>query len=325
MPSHKNAAIVGCGNIAGFLDSPVDKHITTHAHAYKAHPETKLLAVCDPDIQKREAFISIWGEEIQGYDSLEELLAHEKIDILSICSPTSFHAEALKEALKDSTVSNILCEKPFVRSQEELDTLLPLLYKSDKNILINFIRRYDPGVQTLKKTLASKELGELLHFNASFTKGLYHNGSHMLELIEHLCGSIHSIKANKVISKDEDLYGSFYLETALCHGTVQNESGENYSLFELELTLSKGRIRLTQSGHCIEIEDVQDSKRYPGYFVLEHKKTLDDSMHFNLFNALEYLLKDKGIDKTLQEHLALSQKLLRIKQDLQTKHFLEFT
>lgn len=320
----KRAAIVGCGNISGFLDSPSDKHISTHAHAYMLHSSTKLIAVCDPNAEQREKFISIWGKEIRGYGTLTELLAHEKIDILSICSPTIFHAQGLKEALQDSNITSVLCEKPLVQTQEELKKLLPLLQKSKKNILINFIRRYDPGIQALKKTLISKDLGELLHFNASFTKGLYHNGSHMLELIEYLCGSIHSIKANRIISADDDLYGAFYLETALTHGSVHNEQGDNYALFELELVLSRGRIKIKESGHRIEIETVQASKRYPGYFSLEHKETLEDTMQKNLFNSLSILLREKENEIILEEHLRLSQKLLDIKENLYTNHFLEF-
>jgi len=321
----KTAAIVGCGNIAGLLDSSEDEHIITHAHAYQKYPQTKLIAVCDPDTKKREDFVTSWGTDIQTYSNLTELLAHEKIDILSICSPTPFHAQALKEAFNDRHISTIICEKPFVQTQEEIDEIKTLVNTSDKKMIINFIRRYDPSIQELKKLLDSKELGEILHFNANFTKGLYHNGSHMLELIEYLCGSIHSIKANTITHADDDLYGTFYLDTLSSHGTLHNESGESYALFELELVLSKGRVQIKDSGHSIIVETVKPSTQYPGYFRLAHEKTLPNSLNNYLYNTLEYCLSSTDHSETLDKHITLSQKLLTIKDHLYEKHFLEFT
>ena len=324
MLSRKKAAIVGCGSIAGFLDSPHDKYITTHAHAYLAHPDTELVAVCDTDAVQRENFVKRWGNDIKCYDSLTELLLHEKIDILSICSPTPFHAEALRAALQDKHISAILCEKPFVNTQEELDEARMLLRESKKKVLINFMRRYDPSIQELKKILDSKIFGELLHFNANFTKGLHHNGSHMLELIEYLCGPIKTIQANSIRLAENDIYGAFYLETASTHGSVHNESGENYALFELELILSKGRIQIKDSGHTIQLESIQASKQYPGYFKLEYDKTLTETMNANLYNSLNSLLDDTNTDEILERHLQLSQKLLSIKESLFEKKLLEY-
>jgi len=321
----KKTAIVGCGNIAGFLDTPQDEHITTHAHAYLKHPDTNLIAVCDPDPQQRKRFLSRWGEDIHAYENLEELLKQEQIDVLSICSPTPFHAQALQLALNDKNLSAILCEKPLIQTQQELDEISMLLEKTDKRVLVNFIRRYDPSIQDLKRLLRSQELGSLLHFNATFTKGLYHNGSHMLELIENLCGEILSIRAEQLEVIERDLYGSFYLETTSARGSIHNESAEAYALFELELVLSNGRIKIKDSGHLIEIERVQASKRYPGYFTLGIDKTLPDTLNNNILNALSALLTATEHTKTLKEHLHLSQKLLNIKQELPTKHFLEFT
>jgi len=319
-----NAAIVGCGNIAGFLDTPDSLHVTTHAHAYLKHPRTSLVAVCDPDKTQREKFQERWGSQIHIYSSLEVLLEKEDINILSICSPTSFHADALHKALKDSNITHIVCEKPFVESTDEMDTLAPLLKQSDKKILINFIRHYDPSTISLKKMIQKGELGELLHFSGNFTKGLYHNGSHMLELIEHLCGDICSIRSNILTCKESDLFGSFYIETTSTHGTVQNENGDNYALFELELIFSKARVQIKDSGHKIYIERIKPSKHYPGYFNLEQEQQLEDTLQFGLLNTIDSIVQSRD-NSTAKKHLSLSKKLLTIKEHLANTHYLEFT
>lgn len=315
------AAIVGCGNIAGFLDKPDQPTILTHAHAYTSHPSTELIAVCDPDLEQRRKLVARWGQDIRHYETLGQMLKTHKIDILSICSPTPFHSEAMIAALKDPSIQTIICEKPFVQTQEELDELKILMHIHPKKVLINFMRRFDPSLQQVKLLIDSKDLGKIHTFNGRFTKGLYHNGSHMLDLVEMLCGEITGITALQLESGHE-LYGNFALNTTNTQGVLQNFTGDNYALFELEIILSKGRILISESGHTICVETVTPSHRYTGYFQLGNAKTYDDTMEKNLYNTLNTALKEK--DNSFTSHLKLSQKLLDIQQSLQESRRLEW-
>lgn len=310
------AAVVGCGNIAGFLDAPGDERIVTHAHAYARHNATELVACCDPDPARLEAFRTRWGEHIRGYGSLEEMLSHETPEMLSVCSPTAFHADAMMLALKDPHIRFILCEKPLTLTPEEFERLQPLLQETQKRVLVNFIRRYDPGIRKAASIIQSGELGRLEHFGGSFTKGLYHNGSHMLELVEHLCGEITQIRAVRGMEAEEDIYGSFYLEAGGARGILQNESGREYALFELEIVCSKGRVLVKESGHRVEIEQPVPSAYYKGYFNLKCSEVLDDSMRENLYHGVDFLISSPEAGAILNRHLRLSKKLLDIKERL---------
>ncbi len=305
------AAIIGCGNIAGSLDSMDSKEVLTHAHAYDKHANTELVCICDPILEQRRSFLNQWGNDIRHYDSFEKLLASHSLDIVSICSPTPFHFEAMVLALKDKHIQTIICEKPFVQTQEELDELKILMHIHPKKILINFMRRYDPSIQRLHHLIETKALGKILCFNGKFTKGLYHNGSHMLELIEYLCGDILSLSTDDLTQTEDDFYGTFLLKCSDIHGVLQNFSGENYALFELEIILSKGRILIKDSGHTIRIESIEPSQKYKGYFDLKPSQTLEDTMSMNLYNTINFALKNKT--DVFQQHLRLSQKLLDIR------------
>lgn len=316
------AAIIGCGNIAGFLDSPSDESVLTHAHAYQKHTDTDLTCICDPSAEQRERFVQRWGQEIRHYHSVHEMLANEQIDILSICSPTTFHFEGMLEALKDKHIQTIICEKPFVQVREEFDALEPLLNRSNKRVIINFMRRYDPSINRLHELIQAGSLGNPRLFIGKFTKGLYHNGSHMLELIEHLCGEIKSLSSEEPLLKDDDIYGSFSLKTASCSGILHNFSGDNFALFELEILFSKGRVLIKDSGHTIQIETVQASKEYEGYFSLQSQDTLEDTLRMNLYHTVDFAIQSQT--DCLKTHLLLSKKLLDIKEKLPAQHTLNW-
>jgi len=317
------AAIVGCGNIAGFLDAPNQDNILTHAHAYQVHKQTQLVAVCDPDLEQRRSFLATWGQDIRHFDSFETLLASQDIDIVSICSPTNFHFEAMVLALKNKKIQTIICEKPFVHTQEELDELKILMHIHPKNILLNFMRRYDPSIQRLHHLIEYESLGKILSFNGRFTKGLYHNGSHMLELVEYLCGDITSLSSHNMTKIEDDFYGNFLMNCSDIQGILQNFSGDNYALFELEVILSKGRVLIKDSGHTIQIQTIEPSPKYKGYFNLKQTRVLDDSMAQNLYNTVNFTFKET-ID-VFSKHLDLSQKLLDIKNHLEKTKRLEWT
>ena len=315
-------AIIGCGNIAGFLDVPDQEGILTHAHAYAKHEQTDLVAVCDPLLESRRSFVQTWGENIHHYDSFKTLLASHTIDMVSICSPTNFHFEAMVLALKDKHIQTIICEKPFIHTQDELDKLKILMPIHPKKILINFMRRFDPSIQKIHHFITNKTFGQIISFNGKFTKGLYHNGSHMLELIEHLCGDITALSSHNLRKDGDDFYGNFILDCSDIEGVLQNFSGDNYALFELEIVLSKGRILIKDSGHTIQIQTVEPSQKYKGYFNLKQTDTLDDTMNQNLYNTIDFALKENT--DVFNKHLSLSQKLLDIKNHLEDKKRLKW-
>lgn len=315
------AAIVGLGAIGAQLDSPESRNITTHAHAYMAHKQTTLVSVCDSSKTQRETFSKKWGSDIATYEDLATMLESEAIEILSIATPTHLHVDALHLALQSSSITHILCEKPFVASKEQLQQITQQLQQSDKKLSINFIRHYDSAILHVKKSLLT--LGNVVHFQGNFTKGLYHNGSHMLELIEHLLGDIHSIKANHLTCKDDDIYGTFFIQTSDTHGTINNFSGDNFALFELDIYCKKGRIRIQNSGHSITIEEPVASSIYPNYYHLHPSKSITESLSKALYNSVDTLINHYDATTT-QSHLKLSEKLLDIKERLCKETYLEF-
>ena len=114
-----NAAIVGCGNIAGFYDNPSTKQIVTHAHAFLENKNTKLIACCDINSVNLEKFTDIWGKNIRTYYDLDTMLRDVEIDIIVIATNTDTHYEILYKVLLDTKIKHIICEKPFVSNIDQ--------------------------------------------------------------------------------------------------------------------------------------------------------------------------------------------------------------
>ena len=97
-------ALVGCGSIA-----------QVHARALSEMPEARLLAFADLLPERAQAMAEKYGGK--AYGSLDELLAHEQIDVLHLCTPHYLHTPMAQQAA-DLQI-NVFTEKPPVIDRDQ--------------------------------------------------------------------------------------------------------------------------------------------------------------------------------------------------------------
>ncbi|HEX5330378.1 Gfo/Idh/MocA family protein [Sulfuricurvum sp.] len=296
------ALIIGAGSIGGLIDSPTSKAVASHAHAYKKHPDTQLHAICEPSELNVFAFMERWGE-VHRYATIDEIGSDEEYDIVSISSSTKSHFYDLTTLLKRSDSSMILCEKPLVATQEELSSLFTLLMHSDKKILVHFIRRYNSAFINLADRIQKGEFGKSLGFQGVCTKGLLHNGSHMIAVLSHFLGNVTSIKPFRASFCHDDLCGDFGISLERGDGAISVLSHPPYSLFEITFWFETGVIKILDGGDKIEIYSRVPST-YEGYFSLALQESILTNLSNYAYDSVEFLLrKSKETCKNiLSEH-----------------------
>src|SRR5712691_5734388 len=103
-------AIIGLGNVA----------LDVHVPGWLASEGVEIVAVSDLDRARRsEAAARLPGA--RWFDTVDDLLGATGLDFVDVCTPPSSHAPLIERAL--GRVLHVLCEKPLVRSPEELDTV----------------------------------------------------------------------------------------------------------------------------------------------------------------------------------------------------------
>src|SRR5215210_6957794 len=116
------AAVIGLGGIgtgrpSSFARYPLLGTSWPHSHveAYAAYPETEVVAVCDLQETVLEKFHATWGAALPGvetYTDYHEMLAKERVDILSVVTSDHRHSQIVIDAA-EAGVKAILCEKPL--------------------------------------------------------------------------------------------------------------------------------------------------------------------------------------------------------------------
>lgn len=281
------AAVIGCGMIGSlYSNDPLIKGVSSHAAAYTVCDKTKLIAVCDKDYHKAKEAANKWGIK-DIYTDIKNLISDHHPEIISICTPDHAHAEMLTIALNAPNTKAIFAEKPLALDPKAAQKIIKMA--KDKNIIlaVNYSRRYSLGHRQIKKLLTYNQIGALQSVNGFYTKGILHNGTHWIDLARWLISEISEVQgfSHDLTVDDPLLSGWLFFENNV-NGFLVGLDAHAFSLFEMDIIGTLGRIRIMDSGHRIESYKVGNSSYYSGYKTLIKDQFLDCEMENNLLNGV---------------------------------------
>lgn len=152
-------AIVGCGFVADF-------YVLTLPN----HPELELIGVADRDPQRVSNFASF--HSVRAYESLEELLADERVElVLNLTNPGS-HYEVTKVCLQAG--KHVYSEKPIAMNFDEAVELVELAKSKGVYLTAAPCNVLSETAQTVWKSLREKKIGKVRLVYAELDDGLIH-------------------------------------------------------------------------------------------------------------------------------------------------------
>lgn len=129
-----------------------------HIRGYQEHPNATVVAVADLDPKRREAVADEY--KVAGrYESAEEMLKKEKLDVVSVATPNAFHKSLTIAALEAGC--HVLCEKPMAMNAAEAREMLAAAKKARRRLMINFSFRFTEQSWALKKQVDDGVLGDI--------------------------------------------------------------------------------------------------------------------------------------------------------------------
>ena len=272
MKSYK-AVVIGLGMIGqGFdYDHPDDSMIATHASAYFYHPGFELLAGVDPILSRRKRFEKKYDRP--AYADIKTMTDHYQPDIFSIAVPVNQHLPVFQEIIHYNPKA-VICEKPIASSAAEGRLMQSLADDHQCALLVNYMRRFEPGSIALKRIIQEGDVGEIFKGVAWYTKGLLNNGTHFIDLLCYWLGDVSVVevmeKGRLWDGKDPEPDICLHFDKTPIY--VLAGRAECYSTGEIDLFGSRGRIRYTESGKQIEIYKAVPDAVLKGYTILGQER-----------------------------------------------------
>jgi UDP-N-acetyl-2-amino-2-deoxyglucuronate dehydrogenase len=200
--------IVGCGRIAQRHSELLGNEIIAGA---------SLGAVCDIDYSRAEQFGSRFG--VPAFASLEEMLASDTIDVVSILTPSGLHAQHAIAAAKAG--KHVVVEKPMALRLSDADAMIDACETAGVKLFVVKQNRFNVPVVKAREALEQGRFGKLIlgtvrvrwcrdqgYYDQDPWRGtwaldggvLANQASHHVDLLEWFFGDVESVHARSSTS-----------------------------------------------------------------------------------------------------------------------------
>lgn len=201
-------AVIGTGAIAR------DSHLPALARLAE-EGETELVAAVDIDAGSAEDFCAEAGGTLHAYTDLDRMLAEQRPDLVTICTPPTLHRDQTVAALRAGAW--VWCEKPPVPSLADFDAVEAEEGEAGGPYAsIVFQHRFGSGTRHVRRLLAEQAMGRPLVAHCQTTwyrdtayyavpwRGRWHtegggpamgHGIHQMDLLLDLLGPWSEVRA----------------------------------------------------------------------------------------------------------------------------------
>jgi predicted dehydrogenase len=194
------AAVWGAGWVAG-----------EHLRAFTRNPHTEVVACGSRTIEgarRKLAEVGLSLDRCRAYDDLDALLADDRVQIVSICTPNHLHADNAIRAARAG--KHLVVEKPPAITLDSLRRMRDAVRDAGVRTIVSFVLRWNPLVRTIKALVEDGTLGDVVFARADYWHRLrpeewagyrwahtragggsimLAGGSHAVDALRHLVGS----------------------------------------------------------------------------------------------------------------------------------------
>ena len=142
--------LIGAGNIAQ----------NAHLPSYVKQSDVDLVAVCDLKPERAKQVAAEYGMPYVAKD-IDELVAMEEVDAVSVCTWNNAHAKAVTAAA--AAGKHILCEKPMAMTVSEAEEMAAAVRKSGVVFMMGFVNRFRSDSKVIKALADENRFGEVYY------------------------------------------------------------------------------------------------------------------------------------------------------------------
>lgn len=128
-----------------------------HSEMIREADGLKLVGVCEPDDERRAVAAEV--EEVSTYESFDQVVADNGVDLVSLIVPHNLHAPLAIEAMNAG--KHVITEKPMCVTTAEADEMIAASKANDVMLTIYQNRRWDADWVTVKKLIDEGCVGEV--------------------------------------------------------------------------------------------------------------------------------------------------------------------
>ncbi len=233
-------------------DDPLREKPATHAGAFAARDDCRIIGGYDTDRERVRNFAARWGAE-ECPSAAELLTGRLRPDVLVIATHPDSHEYYLSRAVAHQ-IPVVICEKPIAPTRRAAHRMVRLERRGTTRVVINHERRFSRDYVCARRLIQDQTFGRLLALRGQLFFGrtarhdrvFLHDGTHMIDAIHFLTADTlrlrRKIGAYRSGRSSVSLHGNLRLRGIPV--SIEVGAERDYLHFELDLSFSGGRIRI---------------------------------------------------------------------------------
>lgn len=149
--------IIGAGNIAQ----------NAHIPSYLKQSDVELVAVCDLKEERAKQVADKYNLKY-ATANINDLVARDDIDAISVCTWNNAHAEAVIAAAKAG--KHILCEKPMAMNTDEAKAMMQAVRENNIIFMMGFVNRFRSESKVIREMYDAGKFGEVYYGKATMMR-----------------------------------------------------------------------------------------------------------------------------------------------------------
>ncbi len=225
--------IIGCGVISKW-----------HADSIEKIDEAKIVGAFDTRIESARKFAE--ERNCEAFETLEEMLAREDIDIVCICTPSGLHAKLAVEAANAG--KHFIVEKPMAITKKQVIEMIDAVEKNKVKGAVISQLRFTPSIQRAREAIQNGELGRIIlgdvymkyyrspeYYASAGWRGtwemdgggaLMNQGIHGIDVLQYLVGPVVSVSGVcKTLTRDIEVEDTANLIVEYASGAIGTIQG----------------------------------------------------------------------------------------------------
>lgn len=151
--------VIGAGWVAG-----------EHIKSFNSNPHTEVKAIAGITRDEAEAKAAACGVAAKPYGDYAEMLATEKLDIVSVATPPNLHKEHALAIL--AAGKHLLLEKPMATTLEDAIEIRNAVAKAGVKSVVSFVLRWNPLFDIIRRQLAEEAIGRVFYGEVDYFHGV---------------------------------------------------------------------------------------------------------------------------------------------------------
>ena len=181
----------------------VHDHVWSELKHWKAQPNVTLVAAGDENEDLRAKIQNDHGVQ-RVYDSWQEMLEKEELDIVQIGAENSLHADIVEACAARGL--HVVTEKPMAARLSQARRMAEAANKAGTRLMVNWPTAWSPTFQEMERRILGGDIGQLRYYKYRSA----HNGPKEIGCSTHFWGWLY----------DEERNGAGALMDYCCYGAA---------------------------------------------------------------------------------------------------------